>query len=78
MLKKSVFLPSVAAKSVANTNHEVVGVVKIVEAVAYVCEESSWKFDLEGKGFIEPIEIRWRGVDEIMAYAEVDGEVGHH
>lgn len=61
----------------ADAQHEVIGIIEFVKTIADVEIGLSHDVDLQGQDLIEALEIVSAGIDEIVANAEVDGEVRH-
>ena len=61
----------------AEAQHEVVGIVEIVEAVSNVDIAFSQDMNLQGKDLVKAPQVISGDIDDVMANAEVDGEIGH-
>ncbi len=64
-------------KMYAYAEHEVIGVVEVVEAVSDVDIGLSQDMYLKRQNLIEAFQVFCLGIDEIMADTEVDGEIRH-
>ena len=71
-------LAATAAKAVANTQHQVVGILKVIEAVANMDKGIMRETYLEGQQLVETIEHARLGIDEVATDTEVDGKIRHH
>ena len=61
----------------AEAQHEVVGVVEVVQAIADMEIGLLHDIDLQGEDLVEAFQIKGMGIDEVMANAKIDGEIRH-
>ena len=56
---------------------EIIGVVKIVKTVTNMEVSLTHDSDLQSQNLIEALQVARTRIDEVVAHAEVDGEIGH-
>ena len=61
----------------AEAQHQVVGVVEVVQAIADMEIGLLHDIDLQGEDLVEAFQIKGMGIDEVMANAKIDGEIRH-
>ena len=60
------------------TQHQVVGVIEIIQAIPNMEIGLLEQVDLQCENFIEALHILGIGIDKIVANTKVDGEIRHH
>ena len=57
----------------AEAQHQVVGVVEVVQAIADMEISLLHDIDLQGEDLVEAFQIKGMGIDEVMANAKIAG-----